>query len=144
MTELGKQIITLREQGMTYSQIIAKTGAAKSTVAYYCGVGVKEKSMVRQRSKRNKIRSYVQKVKQQSPCVDCGENYPYWMMDFDHVHSDKFFNIAAYQAYTDSIDRVKEEISKCDLVCANCHRNRTHFRLVKNGSDVLDISEHYQ
>lgn len=144
MTELGERILDLRAQGLTYKQIVEKTGAAKSTVAYYCGAGVKERYMVRQRDKRNKVRVYIQKVKQESPCADCGENYPYWMMDFDHVRGEKLFNVSVYQRYTDSLDVVKQEIDKCDLVCANCHRNRTHFRLIKDGSDVLDVSEFYE
>lgn len=26
------------------------------------------------------------------------------------------------------VNKLKEEIAKCDLVCSNCHRDRTHRR----------------
>ena len=31
----------------------------------------------------------------------------------------------------DGFNSILKEIEKCDLVCANCHRQRTHDRLVK-------------
>lgn len=60
------------------------------------------------------------------PCVDCGERYPSYVMDFDHVHGDKFANIAHLK--TGSLERLIGEMGKCDIVCANCHRLRTMTR----------------
>lgn len=45
-------------------------------------------------------------------------------MDFDHQR-DKTFNIADIGRVM-SLSRLEEELSKCDVVCANCHRERTH------------------
>jgi hypothetical protein len=60
-----------------------------------------------------------------SICLDCGNKYPPFMMDFDHRDpSEKSFTIAASTVL--GIDRLREEAKKCDLVCANCHRMRTH------------------
>lgn len=41
-TELGKKIVELRKQGMTYKQIMGELGCNKSTISYYCGKGQKE------------------------------------------------------------------------------------------------------
>ena len=58
------------------------------------------------------------------PCMDCGGVFPPCAMDFDHRDAEeKKFNIA--QAASRTIDSLIEEIAKCDVVCANCHRIRT-------------------
>lgn len=61
------------------------------------------------------------------PCADCGKSYPYWIMQFDHVRGEKSFNIGA-MSYKRGLKRVLEEIAKCDVVCANCHADRTYKR----------------
>lgn len=58
------------------------------------------------------------------PCADCGVKYPPYIMDFDHRNPDeKLFQIGSNS--TLSIERILTEISKCDVVCSNCHRERT-------------------
>lgn len=59
------------------------------------------------------------------PCVDCGGNFPPCVMDFDHVRGEKVANVS--QMIRWSRERVLAEVAKCDLVCANCHRVRTHL-----------------
>lgn len=59
-------------------------------------------------------------------CVDCGYEGPPFMYDFDHRDpTAKEFGIAALGSCR-SYARMQEEVVKCDLVCANCHRFRTH------------------
>ena len=60
------------------------------------------------------------------PCADCGIQYPSWVMQFDHVRGEKKFDIA--QASSASEKRLLEEIAKCEVVCANCHAERTYDR----------------
>lgn len=58
------------------------------------------------------------------PCKDCGGTFDPVCMDFDHRPGEvKTANISACK--TRSVKRLLEEIAKCDLVCANCHRLRT-------------------
>jgi len=49
-------------------------------------------------------------------------------MDFDHRFPDeKSFNIGRDAlAGRCSLEQLEREIAKCDVVCANCHRIRTH------------------
>lgn len=143
MTTLAKEIIRLAGEGKSYNQIKESLGCSKGTISYHLGAGQKEKTIERSRDRRNKIRAYIQDYKQSHSCKDCGENYPYWMMDFDHL-GDKEFNIGQFSTATESIENIKREIEKCDVVCANCHRNRTHLRLVKSGSDTVDLSSYYE
>jgi len=75
---------------------------------------------------KRKILAYINLVKSEGACSDCGylgKNYPQ-VLDFDH-RKDKKFNIGNCLSHTTSLKRVIEEIAKCDLVCANCHRIRT-------------------
>lgn len=62
------------------------------------------------------------------PCDDCGERYPHYVMDFDHRDPlQKLFNIGSLSRMT-SVAKLLAEIAKCDVVCANCHRERTHVQ----------------
>jgi hypothetical protein len=64
-------------------------------------------------------------LKRSAVCADCGGKFPPCCMDFDHVpeRGPKLFNLSGNNDY--SLERVRAEIEKCDIVCANCHRIRT-------------------
>lgn len=66
------------------------------------------------------------------PCADCGKIYPPWVMDFDHHDGRaKVASISNMITHNPAnYERIKRELIKCDLVCANCHKQRTHIRLV--------------
>jgi hypothetical protein len=68
---------------------------------------------------------WIDSIKESRPCADCGGFFLACQMDFDHL-ADKFRNIAAMRSYSEK--RILEEIAKCDIVCANCHRLRTWHR----------------
>ena len=60
-----------------------------------------------------------------NPCSQCGLVYHPWQMDFDHINpSQKTKNVA--QLTDHSMKRITEEISKCILLCALCHRRKTY------------------
>ncbi len=59
------------------------------------------------------------------PCVDCGEMDPL-VLEFDHLR-DKEFNISTALSCR-KWKTVLDEIEKCEVVCANCHRRRTARR----------------
>lgn len=58
------------------------------------------------------------------PCADCGRQYPPYVMDFDHGDADKVA-LPSTVVRTWPAERLRTEIRKCDVVCANCHRERT-------------------
>jgi hypothetical protein len=51
-------------------------------------------------------------------------------MDFDHVRGRKHKNVMELIP-TLSKKKIDEEIAKCEIVCSNCHRIRTHQRKLK-------------
>ena len=87
-------------------------------------------SVSEHRIKGKKIANILRALKEKTPCKDCGLKYPYYVMDFDHVNGDKHFSLARARAYDGA--KVAAEIRKCEIVCANCHRERTHSRRLMN------------
>lgn len=59
-----------------------------------------------------------------NPCMDCGNKFHPCAMDFDHVKGEKIFSLNTMYSEI----KVLEEVAKCELVCANCHRVRTYNR----------------
>ena len=54
-------------------------------------------------------------------CTVCGYNKYPGALDLHHAFGNKSFSIG-HKGYTRSWEKVKEELDKCVLVCANCHR----------------------
>ncbi len=66
------------------------------------------------------------------PCADCGNKFPLVCMEFDHrPEHDKKYNMATMMNHR--VELILAEIAKCDIVCACCHRIRSHTRGWKGG-----------
>lgn len=61
------------------------------------------------------------------PCLDCGIKYPYYVMQFDHLPQYKKID-GLGQMHRRYKTIVQAEIAKCEVVCANCHAERTYQR----------------
>jgi len=96
--------------------------------AYHYAHWDRHMAQIRQRSERmvtgNK-RRMIQYLKAH-PCVDCGET-DIIVLEFDHLR-DKTAEVIALMLQKHEWKRVTEEIAKCEVVCANCHRRRTAQR----------------
>jgi len=60
-------------------------------------------------------------------CCECGERDPR-VLEFDHIDpSDKLYDISKLFAngYSWGAEKLREEIRKCRVICANCHRKHT-------------------
>lgn len=127
-----EDIIRLRAEGKTYNQIADELGCSKGTIAYHLSEDVKTNYNTRRRKYRDNITKLIREHKEAIGCTDCGEKYPYYVLDLDHIGDDKSFNLSAYRNHTHDIEKIKEEIAKCEVVCANCHRIRTYQRSAKD------------
>ncbi len=87
--------------------------------------------------RRNKER--INEMRRSTPCADCGTCWPHYVMDFDHVGDDKTKGVMVMVNQDVSWNRIEEEIAKCELVCANCHRERTCQRLLAAGQEPNSI-----
>src|SRR5690348_3569703 len=84
---------------------------------------VRHKASMRLRYKRGAELMLAAKSR---PCADCNVRYRPYQMDFDHVRGSKRGCLA--RMTTQSLDAIRAEIAKCDVVCSNCHRHRTWIR----------------
>jgi len=83
----------------------------------------KEGKLIGIKLRRIQARQYIYDYLKLNPCIDCGETNPI-VLEFDHKDSIvKSFNIS--NATHRSIESIQNEIDKCDIRCANCHRLRT-------------------
>lgn len=83
-------------------------------------------------ARRRQRQEYLDKLKSQ-PCADCGISYPPYVMDFDHVRAPKVASVSKMVMW--GWEKLKTEIAKCEIVCANCHRERSYQRSL-NGEAV--------
>jgi len=69
-----------------------------------------------------KANAYIVKYLSNHPCVHCGED-DIVVLEFDHTEDNKRGCVSVLKR--SSLKAVKEEIEKCQVLCANCHRRKT-------------------
>lgn len=101
-------------------------------------IGPKKNEKQRKRSEKRK--ELVLDYLKSHPCIDCGENDPV-VLEFDHRDSNlKLMNISNLMTGQYSEKIILEEIAKCDVRCANCHRIRTYKRFNSYRLDLKDTN----
>lgn len=78
---------------------------------------------ITRRRLKDRGRDYIHSILHNASCMDCG--YDNWLaLQFDHREpANKEFNISSNKKR--SLDALRIELAKCDIVCANCHWIRT-------------------
>lgn len=89
----------------------------------------KQRYIDQARARRTALKLEIWEIKR-TPCVDCGVQYEPWIMQFDHREGEVKNGVVAKLVNEYKRKKVFEEIAKCDIVCANCHADRTYQRLV--------------
>lgn len=83
----------------------------------------------RKYNKNNSDKLYALMISlKQNPCMDCGNSFPHYVMDFDHRDPATKHHCVSRVNKFRTEKKLLEEIAKCDLVCSNCHRIRTYTR----------------
>jgi hypothetical protein len=87
----------------------------------------KEKPKRRTPKEKRDIQKMLGGLKEKSGCVDCKGLFPFYILDFDHTYGKKVANIGQMLDYF-SLEDILKEVAKCEIVCSNCHRERTYQR----------------
>jgi hypothetical protein len=83
---------------------------------------------------KEKVLSFLKEYKENICCEKCGENHPS-TLDFHHLDTDeKEFEISRWRQKASTIKKLKKEIEKCIVLCANCHR-KLHWEEKQNLAD---------
>lgn len=92
----------------------------------------KQRKLRLQKERRVKIKLEVRNYKAANGCFCCGEKEPV-CLDFHHLDSSEK-EVAIANALTNgwSFKRIKKEIDKCVILCANCHR-KVHAEILSVG-----------
>jgi hypothetical protein len=94
-----------------------------ANIAYYASN--RERELGRIRDRQAATLALLRRLRD-VPCMDCGGRFAAHQMDFDHRDPiEKSFRITAGGAMLRPRHRLLEEVAKCDVVCANCHRIRS-------------------
>ena len=94
---------------------------------YYLENKVKHKENTKKNTKKiiQKNRINLFEFLKSNPCVDCGEIDPI-VLEFDHIDpKTKIENISTLMTQGFKWSVIKEEIDKCEIRCANCHKRKT-------------------
>lgn len=86
---------------------------------------------------------FLRKYLQAHPCVDCGES-DILVLQFDHIEDDGHNTPLGSLVYSGLVRRIKQELSKCEIRCANCHQKRHILdrKTWRTHAPVAQLDEH--
>lgn len=120
VTKRGKKL-ALYSRCHRCHQIVTEEGREKNPESR----DAKIVNLIRWRAEqKGKLREIVNRAKD-VPCADCGVVYPHYVMDFDHVRGEKEAHVSRMLSRGVPEEVLLAEIEKCEVVCANCHRERS-------------------
>lgn len=113
----------------TKGKSFCSTCKSKYDQVYYTEEKRKDQRL-RVKKRRQDLYKWLRSLKENKPCTDCNQVFHFAAMQWDHLPgTDKQGDVRKILNRTGSKDQVLEEISKCELVCSNCHAIRTYLRL---------------
>lgn len=81
--------------------------------------------MSKHTERKKKLRNWFKEYKTTLECEKCGENHPS-CLEFHHIKNNKEHHIGRMPSEGYSVKKILDEIKKCKVLCANCHR-KTHW-----------------
>lgn len=107
------------------------TTCRKQVDAEYNSRRDKNKKYKQVEAKKEANRAFIETYLLEHPC-SCGESDPI-VLEFHHL-KDKKYNVSEMMS-SNSLETIKKEINKCEVLCANCHRRVTYYQR-KNKTNV--------
>jgi len=81
----------------------------------------RDKILLKKKRKDKEKRNFIQDYKLKKGCDVCGYKKSANALCFHHTKKNKEFHIADSIGGCISLERIKKEIEKCQVVCHNCH-----------------------
>lgn len=117
-----------RPLGMFYLSTEARMSAKRgSKIRLRCRICTRELLVARRKPRQD----YIDAIKAERGCGDCGLKLPDHpeVFDFDHLDQSKKSATVSSFLTKGTWEDLDAEIAKCELICANCHRIRTRSRV---------------
>lgn len=130
VTDLQRQILELREQGMSFRQIAKAIPCSDSSVHYALSERERQKSTVRGRNRR-RSHSASLKAEYGAQCAVCGYDKCSEALEFDHIFPET--KTRTISQLVQQPQKARDEAAKCLLLCCRCHRER-HAGLLDIGA----------
>ena len=77
------------------------------------------KALARTSARRLKTKNFLDNFKAEQGCIFCGIKIPIVLQFHHRDPSTKLFEVASRK--TSSMKKLQDEITKCDVICGNCH-----------------------
>lgn len=131
-----------REPGRQSPSAYCKPCQRMYSRAHYLRNKVKHNYRRRENQREYRIRNrrFLAEVLFNASCVDCGESDPI-VLEFDHIAGTKRYDISKMIYIGSSIASLREELAKCVVRCANCHRRKTARSGYWKGSPRLQAEQ---
>jgi hypothetical protein len=75
------------------------------------------------------LKKYINRLKENNVCAKCGDARDY-VLEFHHTNKSLKENNISILVKGCSMKKLKEEIIKCILICANCHKEIHYFQRI--------------
>lgn len=125
-----------KKHGLAEHKVLVRKGSPKPTtrcIRCYKEDMLKKVSTDRIRTKANKL-VFIERLG--GKCMECGEVFSEWAMDFHHRDRlDKNYKVSSLLRL-EITETIIKEVDKYDLLCSCCHRKRHHKEDHKSGNPV--------
>jgi len=135
---IKQRIVNMRMAGASYEDIERELNCERSVISYHLNRDTKVNVSKKMRREHASELEAIQAYKERMGCIDCGSDYPHFILEFDHLPEFKKFGVVGHILKKYGPDKAWEEIAKCDVVCSNCHKLRSHSRQFPEYDAILD------
>lgn len=118
---MRENVVYLRSKGKTYKEIAEILKCSVSLIAYHCNDVYRKKSLTRNNASRIR-RMQTLKSEFGGKCQRCNYSKCLDALEFHHKNPEEKIGAVAAMIRTHSMETVRLEARKCELICANCHR----------------------
>jgi hypothetical protein len=125
---LTKDVELFNKKGKGLSGECKECNKARLKIHYYNN---KANYLTKNTKRKISIRNFINELKLTLSCLECKESHPACLQFHHRNPQEKSFEIAVSCIKMYSIETIKSEINKCDVLCANCH-SKHHWKIRNN------------